>query len=80
MAQLGMYDLQYAIPLSVSLSTMAMIKTDTVHPPAGGTAMIAALGAEPIASLGYQLIIPTLFGSSFLMGSSLMINKILKSN
>ena len=78
MAQLGIYDLQYAIPLSVSLSTMAMIKTDTVHPPAGGTAMIAALGAEPIASIGYQLMIPTLFGSSFLMGSSLMINKILK--
>mgnify|MGYP004077368397 CR=1 FL=1 len=34
--------------------------------------------AESIASIGYQLMIPTLFGSSFLMGSSLMINKILK--
>ena len=78
MAELGIYDLQYAIPISVSLATMAMIKTDTVHPPAGGTAMIAALGAEPIASMGYQLIIPTLFGSSFLMSSSLLFNKMLK--
>tara|TARA_B100001248_G_scaffold256358_1_gene237296 strand:+ start:2314 stop:2820 length:507 start_codon:yes stop_codon:yes gene_type:complete len=78
MAQLGLYDLHYAIPISVSLATMAMLKTDTVHPPAGGTAMIAALGAEPVASLGYQLIIPTIFGSSFLMSSSLIFNKILK--
>lgn len=68
-----------AIPLSVSLSTMFMLKTDTVHPPAGGTSMIAAMGTGCISNMGYNFIIPTFFGSMFLYSSSFLFNKIKNS-
>ena len=76
LTEIGMIDTYLAVPLSVSLSTMIMLKTDTVHPPAGGTAMIAALGSGCISSMGYGFIVPTFLGSSFLYSSSFLFNKI----
>ena len=78
LTEMGMIDTYMAVPLSVSLSTMIMLKTDTVHPPAGGTAMIAAMGAGCISNMGYSFIIPTFFGSAFLYSSSFLFNKIKK--
>ena len=79
LTEIGMIDTYMAIPLSVSLSTMFMLKTDTVHPPAGGTAMIAAMGTGCISNMGYSFIIPTFFGSMFLYSSSFLFNKIKNS-
>ena len=79
LTEMGMIDSYMAIPLSVSLSTMFMLKTNTVHPPAGGTAMIAAMGTECISNMGYGFIIPTFLGSSFLYSSSFLFNKIKNS-
>lgn len=79
LTEMGMIDTYMAIPLSVSLSTMFMLKTNTVHPPAGGTAMIAAMGTECISNMGYSFIIPTFLGSSFLYSSSFLFNKIKNS-
>ena len=51
-----------AAPLAVSCSIVAMHATRTLHPPAGGTTLIAVLGSDRLHDLGFQLLLPT--GSS----------------
>ena len=63
-----------AAPLAVSLSTMGMMALGCVHPPAGGTCLIACLGSPLIVSMGWSFLFPTLFGSSFLVGTAYLIN------
>mmetsp|Transcript_38151 Transcript_38151/g.86520 ORF Transcript_38151/g.86520 Transcript_38151/m.86520 type:complete len:99 (+) Transcript_38151:477-773(+) len=56
-----------AVPLAVSTSIMLMLCTRSLHPPAGGTALIAVLGSDTLHSLGFQLLMPTAFGASTLI-------------
>ena len=67
-----------AAPLSVSLSTMAMMKCKSVHPPAGGTCLIACIGSSGIHELGFMFLIPTFLGSTFLVGSAFLFNNLSK--
>ena len=48
--------------------------TRTLHPPAGGTALIAVLGSEAMHALSYQLLIPTVGGASVLVAVGLCNN------
>ena len=55
-----------AAPVAVSAAIMLMKLTKTVHPPAGGTCLIAVLGSAQLHDLGYQLLIPTASGAAIL--------------
>ena len=73
--ELGFYDEWLMAPISVATSLMLMQATNTAHPPAGGTALIATMG---LGTLGYPLLIPTLFGSTTLVASSYLLNNLIK--
>jgi CBS-domain-containing membrane protein len=51
-----------AAPLAVACSIVGMQATRTLHPPAGGTTLIAVLGSERLHELSFGLLLPT--GSS----------------
>ena len=53
--------------IAVSSSIMLMQCTRTLHPPAGGTALIAVMGSESLHALGFQLLVPTTLGASTLV-------------
>jgi len=78
MMNMGLFDIWLAAPIGVSLATMLMIKTNTVHPPAGGTALIAILGSSHMISMGYGLLVPTALGASSLVISSWAMNNMFK--
>mmetsp|Transcript_16018 Transcript_16018/g.25096 ORF Transcript_16018/g.25096 Transcript_16018/m.25096 type:complete len:211 (+) Transcript_16018:237-869(+) len=66
-------------PVSVGAAIMAMQLTNTVHPPAGGTALIAVLGPA-FHPLGFSLLIPTFVGSTVLVGSALIFNNLFRGS
>ena len=41
---------------------MGMQLTGTVHPPAGGTVLIAVLGSPKLHDMQFLLLVPTLVG------------------
>jgi len=65
-----------AAPVAVSATLGAMKLTGTVHPPAGGTAMICAFGMGPLASLGYAAAVPAIFGSATLVAIATIAGKL----
>lgn len=60
-----------AAAVAVSTSIMGMHATRTLHPPAGGTALIAVMGSESLHALGFQLLVPTATGASILVALAL---------
>ena len=56
-----------AVAVAVPTSIMLMQLTRTLHPPAGGTTLIAVLGSAQLHALGFQLLVPTAIGSSILI-------------
>ena len=64
-----------AIPVAVSLTIMAQMATDTIHPPGGGAACIAVLGMERVERLGWAFFAPV-FISCVLMLLSAMLNNL----
>ncbi|CAG8460187.1 293_t:CDS:2 [Funneliformis mosseae] len=60
--------------LSVSLSMLVMQLTNTIHPPAGATALMLALDDPKITSLGYLFaIVPVLLGVTLMFVISLIL-------
>ncbi|CAI2175174.1 4893_t:CDS:2 [Funneliformis geosporum] len=60
--------------LAVSLSMLAMQLTNTIHPPAGATALMIALDDPKITSLGYLFaIVPILLGVTLMFLISLIL-------
>jgi len=57
----------FAAAVAVPTSIMLMQLTRTLHPPAGGTTLIAVLGSAQLHALGFQLLVPTAIGSSILI-------------
>jgi CBS-domain-containing membrane protein len=53
--------------LAVSLATVAMQITKTVHPPGGATALIAVIGSDAVKSLGYKYIFSPILTSVLIM-------------
>lgn len=64
-----------AVPVSVALSVAAMVLTKSIHPPAGGTALIAVLGSEKIHTLEYMLVAPVGLSAITLVAVGLLNNR-----
>lgn len=63
--------------LSVSIATIAMQLTKTLHPPGGATALIAVTGSAHIKALGYWYVLsPVLSGVLILLIVALVVNNI----
>eukprot|EP00944_MAST-04C_sp_MAST-4C-sp1_P014545 g14545.t1 len=67
---------QLAAPIAVSSACVSMMATRTLHPPAGGTALIAALGSAEMQELGYYYLVPTTFGATTLICLGVLINNV----
>ena len=63
-----------AAPVAVAVATTGMMALGIVHPPAGGTCLIACMGSDVIHGLGWQFLIPTAFGSTFLCTTAFFVN------
>ena len=63
-----------AAPLAVSGSIVLMHLTRSLHPPAGGTVLIAVLGSPELHALGYSLLVPTMLDATLLFGVALANN------
>ncbi|KAL2820547.1 HPP family-domain-containing protein [Aspergillus cavernicola] len=59
--------------LSCAITTMAMVLTNTVHPPAGATALLAATELQEV---GWFLIPVILLGCSLMLTVALLLNNI----
>ena len=65
-------DMWLSSALAVSLSIVAMMLTDTVHPPGGATALIAVIGGPAIHELGFfYALLPVGAGALILLGTLL---------
>jgi CBS-domain-containing membrane protein len=66
-----------AAALAVSLAIVAMVLTDTVHPPGGATALIAVIGGEQVHNLGFlYTLLPTGLGVLILLIIALIVNNL----
>lgn len=66
-----------AASLAVSLAIIAMIFTDTVHPPGGATALIAVIGGEQVHSAGFWYVLaPAGLGAVVLLVIALLVNNL----
>ena len=66
-----------AAPVAVASSIVLMKLTRTLHPPAGGTTLIAVLGSPQLHALGYQLLVPTALDAAILFGVAIAGNRAL---
>ena len=65
--------------LAVALAIVAMMVSDTVHPPGGATALIAVIGGNTVHELGFlYVLIPTGLGALLLLLVALIVNNIPK--
>ena len=65
-------------PTAVAGSIVLMLSTRLVHPPAGGTALIAALGSKELQDMGFSFLIPTSIGASMLVVVGVLYNNLFK--
>lgn len=66
-----------AAAVAVATSTALMQLTATLHPPGGGTALIAVIGDEKIHALGfYYLLAPVAAGVGILLITALLVNNL----
>ena len=66
-----------AAPIAVTLSILLMLYLRCLHPPAGATAMLIALGGEQIRAAGYQIILtPIVLNIVILLCAAAMIHHI----
>ena len=63
-------------PTAVAGAIIFMLSTRLVHPPAGGTALIAALGSKELQEMGFQFLIPTTIGASILVMVGVLFNNL----
>lgn len=67
-------------PAAVTASLMIMQSTKTLHPPAGGTALLAVLGDSHIHALGLLLPVPVGAGAMTLVALAAVINNAVGPN
>ncbi len=65
-----------AAPTATSLAIMAMMATKTVHPPAGGTVLIALMGSSKITDLGFGLLCPVGLTSTMIVICGVALNNL----
>ena len=64
------------LALAVGAGVSLMILFNVVHPPAGGTALIAALGSTQLQEMGFYYLVPTAFGATSLVCLGVLINNL----
>ena len=65
-------------PLAVSCSIMAMLTTKTMHPPGGGTALLAVIGGANIHNLGWMFAVaPCGTGACVLVATGVVFHNLL---
>ncbi len=62
-----------AAPVAVASSVAAMQATRTMHPPAGGTTLIAVIGSEKVKALGLSLVVPAGVGACLLTAAAVAL-------
>ena len=67
-----------AAPAAVSGSLVAMMVTKTVHPPAGGTALIATLGGPKVQALGLMYGVPACVGACVMVSTATAFHALCK--
>lgn len=68
-------DIYLAAALAVGLSVIFMFYLRCMHPPGGGTALLAVIGGPKIHALGYQFALtPVLLNVIVLLAAALLIN------
>lgn len=60
-------------PLACAITTALMVLTNTIHPPAGATALLAVTG---VPQLGWWLIPIMLLGAALMQATALLFNNI----
>lgn len=71
-----MGDSGLASAMAVSFAILAMLITETVHPPGGATALIAVTGSAQLHNLGFLYpIIPVATGVIILLAVAILVNK-----
>jgi CBS-domain-containing membrane protein len=66
-----------AAALAVSFAIIAMIITNTVHPPGGATALIAIIGGDQVHQLGFWYVLaPAGLGALILLLIALLVNNL----
>lgn len=69
-----------AIALSVAVTTLLMQLTNTMHAPAGATAIIAITVVKPLPWASFQFVLmPVLSGSIVLVLVAVLVNNLLPS-
>jgi len=69
--------LRLASGLAVSFAMIAMMTTNTLHPPGGATALIAVIGGPKIHALGFlYAFVPAGLGAFILVVIALLINNL----
>jgi CBS-domain-containing membrane protein len=62
---------------AVSFAIIAMMITDTVHPPGGATALIAVIGGDQIHNMGFwYVLVPVGLGALVLLLIALVVNNV----
>ncbi|GAD91885.1 HPP family protein [Paecilomyces variotii No. 5] len=61
--------------LACAVTTVAMLLTKTIHPPAGSTALLAAVDADTL-ELGWLLVPIMMLGCALMLGVALIVNNI----
>jgi len=70
-------DIWFAAAIAVAFAIVVMQLTETVHPPAGATALIAVLSHPPLLGAGFLYVVfPILSGSLMLLAVALIVNNI----
>ena len=65
-----------AVPAATAGAIMAMQLTKTLHPPAGGTVLIALMGSPNIHALGCMLLCPVAVTSSLLVAAGVALHNL----
>ena len=71
------FDVMMLSALAVSLSTIVMHYTRTLHPPGGATALIAVIGNERVHEAGYMFaLLPIAVGVTVLLLVAVIVNNL----
>jgi CBS-domain-containing membrane protein len=66
-----------ASAMSVSLAIVVMLRTKTLHPPGGATALIAVIGGKKVHDLGFlYALVPAGLGAIVLLIIALVVNNL----
>jgi len=67
----------WAAPLAVGVAVLAMHYLRCLHPPGGGTALIAVMGGPAIAGLGFGFVLtPVLLNAAILLACAVLFNSV----